>query len=52
MHERGEAIDFTCNGALISSRNNACYRWLAANAGRYGLRGNSREAWHWSTNGR
>jgi peptidoglycan hydrolase CwlO-like protein len=52
MHERGEAIDFTCNGALISSRSNACYRWLAANAGRYGLQGNSREAWHWSTNGR
>ena len=52
MHERGEAIDFTCNGVLITSRSNACYRWLAANAGRYGLRGNSREAWHWSTNGR
>jgi peptidoglycan hydrolase CwlO-like protein len=52
MHERGEAIDFTCNGVLITSRSNACYRWLAANAGRYGLQGNSREAWHWSTNGR
>jgi hypothetical protein len=52
MHERGEAIDFTCNGALITSRSNPCYRWLAANAGRYGLQGNSREAWHWSTNGR
>jgi hypothetical protein len=52
MHERGEAIDFTCNGALISSRGNPCYRWLAANAGRYGLMGNSVEPWHWSTNGR
>jgi LAS superfamily LD-carboxypeptidase LdcB len=52
MHEQGLAIDFTCDGALISSRSNRCYRWLAANAGRFGLRGNSREAWHWSTNGR
>ncbi len=51
MHERGLAIDFTCNGVLISSHSSPCWRWLAANASRYGLFGNSREAWHWSTNG-
>ena len=52
MHEQGLAIDFTCNGALIATRSGPCWNWLARNAGRYGLLGNSREAWHWSTNGR
>jgi LAS superfamily LD-carboxypeptidase LdcB len=52
MHEQGLAIDFTCNGAIIGSRSGPCWSWLARNAGRYGLMGNSREAWHWSTNGR
>lgn len=52
MHEQGLAIDFTCNGAIIGSRSGPCWNWLARNAGRYGLIGNSREAWHWSTNGR
>jgi LAS superfamily LD-carboxypeptidase LdcB len=51
MHERGLAIDFTCNGALIVSRSNPCYRWLARNAGRYGLQNLPSEPWHWSTNG-
>ncbi|MGH9228712.1 MAG: hypothetical protein ACRD07_08275, partial [Acidimicrobiales bacterium] len=32
MHERGLAIDFSCDGLLIRSRSNPCYRWLAANA--------------------
>ena len=30
MHEKGLAIDFTCNGALISSRSNPCFGWLAS----------------------
>ena len=52
MHERGLAIDFTCNGGgVISSRSSPCYEWLAANAGSYGLRNLPSEPWHWSTNG-
>lgn len=52
MHEQGLAVDFTNNGALITSRSNAGFRWLAANAGRFGLRNLPEEPWHWSTNGR
>lgn len=52
MHEQGLAIDFTYNGRLITSRSNAGYRWLASNAGRFGLRNLPEEPWHWSTNGR
>jgi hypothetical protein len=51
MHERGLAIDFTCDGALISSRSNPCYRWLADNGASYGLYNLPSEPWHWSTNG-
>ena len=51
MHERGLAIDFIYNGRSISSRNNAGYRWLAANAATYGLFNLPSEPWHWSTNG-
>jgi len=51
MHARGLAIDFTCNGALVGSRGSPCYRWLAANAPRFGLRNLPSEPWHWSTNG-
>jgi LAS superfamily LD-carboxypeptidase LdcB len=52
MHERGLAIDFTCNGGgVISSRESPCYQWLASHAGSYGLRNLPSEPWHWSTNG-
>ena len=51
MHERGLAIDFTCNGALISSYGSACYGWLKANAPGFGFRNRPGEAWHWSPNG-
>lgn len=51
MHERGRAIDFTCNGSLINSRSNGCYRWLAENASKYGFYNLPSEPWHWSTNG-
>ncbi len=51
MHEQGLAIDFTCNGALISSYGSACYRWLANNAPGFGFRNRPGEAWHWSPNG-
>ena len=52
MHERGLAVDFTCNGGgVISSRSSECFQWLNANAGSYGLRNLPSEPWHWSTNG-
>ncbi len=51
MHERGLAIDFQCNSALIQSRGSPCFVWLAANAGRFGFRNLPSEPWHWSTNG-
>lgn len=52
MHERGLAVDFTYNGRTITSRNNAGFRWLRANAGNYGLYNLPSEPWHWSTNGK
>ncbi len=52
QHEQGLAIDFTLGGALITSRSNAGFRWLASNAGRYGLANLPEEPWHWSTTGR
>jgi peptidoglycan hydrolase CwlO-like protein len=51
MHERGLAIDFTCNGNIIGSRSGPCWEYLSANAGRYGLHNLPSEPWHWSTNG-
>jgi len=51
MHERGLAIDFTCNGVTVGSRGSACYQWMAANAPRFGLQNLPSEPWHWSTNG-
>lgn len=47
MHERGLAIDFR----NCSTRSTACYRWLAANAARFGFRNLPSESWHWSVNG-
>ena len=52
MHERGLAIDFTCNGGgIITSRGSPCYQWLSGHAGSYGLYNLPAEAWHWSTTG-
>jgi hypothetical protein len=51
MHERGLAIDFVCNGSLITSRGSECFQWLAANAPGYGLSNLPSEPWHWSTTG-
>jgi LAS superfamily LD-carboxypeptidase LdcB len=52
-HEVGLAVDLTCDGALISGRGNQCYRWLATNAGAYGLHelAGGAEPWHWSVDG-
>ena len=52
MHERGLAIDFRHNGRGVTSRNSEAFKWLAANAGAYGLKNLPSEPWHWSTNGR
>lgn len=52
MHEQGLAIDFTCDGVLITSRSHRCFRWLSGYAAAYGLQNYWREPWHWSTNGR
>jgi D-alanyl-D-alanine carboxypeptidase len=52
MHEQGKAIDFTFNGSIIASSDNAGYQWLAAHANRYGLYNLPSERWHWSTNGK
>jgi LAS superfamily LD-carboxypeptidase LdcB len=51
MHEQGKAIDFRYNGSLISSRSNAGFQWLAANAVAYGFYNLPSEPWHWSVNG-
>ena len=52
MHERGLAIDFTCNGGgAIGSRSSPCFQWLAGNASGYGFYNLPSEPWHWSSNG-
>jgi LAS superfamily LD-carboxypeptidase LdcB len=50
MHEQGLAIDFTCNGVVVST-GDECWDWLQANAVAYGLYNLPTEPWHWSTNG-
>lgn len=58
MHEWGLAIDFSCDGASIVDRP-ACWNWVRANGPAFGVIGfatatriSSREAWHFSSNGR
>ena len=52
MHERGLAVDFTCEGGgVISSRSSPCFQWLSAHASSYGFYNLPSEPWHWSTNG-
>ncbi|MFV0257242.1 MAG: D-alanyl-D-alanine carboxypeptidase family protein [Acidimicrobiales bacterium] len=51
-HEQGLAIDFRYNGGTITSRSNAGFKWLAANAGKYGFYNLPSEPWHWSVNGK
>jgi len=52
MHERGEAVDFTYRGQIIASAASPGFRWLQANAARFGFYPLASEPWHWSTNGR
>jgi LAS superfamily LD-carboxypeptidase LdcB len=51
MHEQGLAIDFTNDGSLIQSRSSAAFKWLAANAERFGFHNLPSEPWHFSVNG-
>jgi len=52
QHERGLAIDFTCNGGnSIGSHSSPCFQWLDAHAADYGLINYPVEPWHWSTTG-
>jgi hypothetical protein len=50
-HERGLAVDFSCDGGTIRSRSSACFRWMAANAPSFGLHNLPSEPWHWSVDG-
>ena len=47
-HERGTAIDFTCNGRLIGSRSEACFIFLRDTTVLINL---DDEPWHWSNDG-
>jgi hypothetical protein len=60
LHGRGLAIDFGCvtkegdwigsNGSFVRAwKSSYCFRWLSANAGRFGfqLNPNIDEPWHW-----
>jgi len=51
QHELGLAIDFTCNGGSVT-RSTSCFKWLSANAAKYGLKNFPVEPWHWSTTGK
>lgn len=51
-HESGKAFDFTCDGSLIRSTDNACFIWLKKNAGKYLLYNYPAENWHWSVDGK
>ena len=50
LHEQGLAIDFTCAGALVTSRDR-CFAFLATHAVGFGLFNLPAEPWHWSTTG-
>jgi D-alanyl-D-alanine carboxypeptidase len=51
LHEIGLAIDMTSGKRSISDRKSAAFKWLAANAGRYGFVNLPSEPWHWSITG-
>jgi LAS superfamily LD-carboxypeptidase LdcB len=51
LHEQGLAIDFTYEGRAIPSHASPAFRWLDANAERFGFYNLPSEPWHWSTTG-
>jgi len=50
LHERGLAIDFTCNGGSIG-RSSPCFAFLIENAPDFGLYNLPSEPWHFSSDG-
>jgi D-alanyl-D-alanine carboxypeptidase len=51
LHEIGLAVDITSGGKTITDRKGAPFKWLVANAARYGFVNLPAEAWHWSITG-
>jgi D-alanyl-D-alanine carboxypeptidase len=51
LHELGLAIDMTSGRKSINDHKSAAFKWLAANAGRYGFVNLPSEPWHWSITG-
>jgi LAS superfamily LD-carboxypeptidase LdcB len=51
MHEKGLAVDFTCNGGGTVTRSSTCGIWLANHAADYGFHNLPSEAWHYSVDG-
>jgi hypothetical protein len=49
-HEKGLAIDFTCNGGPMRA-GDSCFVWMTTNAAKYGFYNLPSESWHWSTDG-
>ncbi|GAA3934521.1 M15 family metallopeptidase [Actinoplanes auranticolor] len=50
LHELGLAVDITSGGRTLTATTPA-FRWLVANAGRYGFVNLPSEPWHWSITG-
>jgi LAS superfamily LD-carboxypeptidase LdcB len=50
-HEKGLAIDFTCNGGGAIGTSSPCFVWLQSHAASYGLYNLPAEPWHWSADG-
>lgn len=51
LHELGLAIDLSTGGKTIPNHASPAYKWLAANASKYGFINLPSEAWHWSITG-
>jgi hypothetical protein len=51
LHELGLAVDFTVNGRPIASQSDPAFKWMAANAHRFGFYNLPSEPWHWSADG-
>jgi D-alanyl-D-alanine carboxypeptidase len=51
LHELGLAVDLSTGGKTIPNHASPAYKWLAANASKYGFVNLPSEAWHWSITG-
>lgn len=51
-HNKGLAVDFTCDGSLIEKTDNKCFLWLQKNARTFGFLNFAKEPWHWSVDGK